>query len=303
MISESVEIGRAVKTMNIKFWAAGIRLCYLRQTLEAGYVDIGGSGSGGSMLEITQRLSDHAGLGFKREASPLQATTNLTARLSVAELKLLRCSGLHQICQGIETASPTVMRLVNKGFQVIPDIYESTARCAEAGVIPPFNMIFPGEGPKERRETSDFMMNVCRRFPGAEFWTNIFTPYPGSSIFYRAQEIGIDVPKSLEGRADYFPRDTVLPWPKGSEHQRTQRMRDYLRIAFDRPPIAADNHSRLATGIKHLTSYAARWRLDHDFYDFPIELWLNRKVKNIPMLPEPNVDAKPLEPATAPSCP
>jgi anaerobic magnesium-protoporphyrin IX monomethyl ester cyclase len=25
-------------------------------------------------------------------------------------------------------------------------------------------------------------MDVCRKFPGAEFWTNIFTPYPGAPI-------------------------------------------------------------------------------------------------------------------------
>jgi anaerobic magnesium-protoporphyrin IX monomethyl ester cyclase len=252
-------------------------------------------------LEIAEGLIRSGGT-FKWS---IQATTNLTARLSVAELKLLRRSGLHQICQGIETASPKVMKLMDKGFQVIPDIYESTARCVEAGVIPSFNIIFgfPGEGPKERRETIDFMMDVCRRYPGAEFWTNIFTPYPGSPIFYRAQQIGIEVPKSLEGWVDYFPRYTVLPWLKGREHQRIQRMRDYLRIAFDRAPIAADSHSRFATTVKHLTSYPARWRLDHDFYDFPFELWVNRKLKNILSLPKPNVDAKPLEPATAPSCP
>ena len=255
----------------------------------------------GRSLEIAEGLI-RSGASFKWS---IQATTNLTARLTVPELKLLRRSGLHQICQGIETASPTVMKLMNKGFQVIPDIYESTARCVEAGVIPSFNIIFgfPGEGHKERRETIDFMMDVCRRFPGAEFWTNIFTPYPGSPIFHRAKEIGIEVPKSLEGWADYFPRYTVLPWLKGKEHQRIQRMRDYLRIAFDRAPIAADRHSGLAIGVKHMTSYPARWRLDHDFYDFPVELWVNRKLKNILTLPKPNVDAKPLEPATAPGCP
>jgi anaerobic magnesium-protoporphyrin IX monomethyl ester cyclase len=234
----------------------------------------------------------------------VQATTNLTARLSVDELRLLRRSGLHQICQGIETASPTVMKLMNKGFQDLGDIYASTERCVEAGVIPSFNIIFgfPGEGAKERRETINFMMDVCRRFPGAEFWTNIFTPYPGSPIFHRAQEIGIEVPASLEGWVDYFPRYTVLPWLKGKEHQRIQTMRDYLRIAFDRAPIAVDSHGRLARAIKHFTSYPARWRLDHDVYDFPFELWVNRKLKNILTLPKANVDAKPLEPATAPSC-
>jgi len=251
-------------------------------------------------LKIAEGLI-HAGGTFKWS---IQATTNLTARLSVEELTLLRRSGLHQICQGIETASPTVMKLMNKGFQNLEDIYESTARCLKAGVIPSFNIIFgfPGEGVKERRETINFMMDVCRRFPGAEFWTNIFTPYPGSPIFSRAKEIGIEVPKSLEGWSDYFPRYTVLPWLKGKEHERVQTMRDYLRIAFDRDPIAANQHGWAARAIRHLTGYPARWRLDHDFYDFPIELWTNRKLKNILTLPKPQVDAKLLEPAAAPSC-
>lgn len=242
-----------------------------------------------------------AGTTFKWS---IQATTNLTARLTVEELALLRRSGLHQICQGIETASPSVMKHMNKGFQNLEDIYQSIARCLKASVIPSFNIIFgfPGEGDKERRETIKFMMDVCRRFPGAEFWTNIFTPYPGSPIFHRAKEIGIEIPQSLEGWADYFPRYTVLPWLQGKEHQRVQTMRDYLRIAFDRAPIAANQHCQLAQVARKFTSYPARWRLDHDFYDFPIELWINRALKNLLTLPKPQVDAKLLEPAAAPSC-
>ena len=234
----------------------------------------------------------------------IQATTNLTARLSVDELRLLRRSGLHQICQGIETASPKVMKLMNKGFQDLDSIYKSTERCVEAGVIPSFNIIFgyPGEGVKERRETINFMMDVCRRFPGAEFWTNIFTPYPGSPIFHRAKELGIDVPKSLEGWVDYFPRYTVLPWLRGKDHQRVQTMRDYLRIAFDRAPIATDQRDWFSKTVTRLTGYPARWRLDHDFYALPVELWINRKLHGIRPLPKSNVDAKPLEPAAAPSC-
>jgi anaerobic magnesium-protoporphyrin IX monomethyl ester cyclase len=234
----------------------------------------------------------------------VQATTNLTARLSVKELTLLRRSGLHQICQGIETASPTVMKLMNKDFQVLGDIYESTERCVQAGVIPSFNIIFgyPGEGDKERRETVAFMMDICRKFPGAEFWTNIFTPYPGSPIFRDAQNLGIELPKTLEGWVDYFPRYTVLPWLRGKDHQRVQTMRDYLRIAFDRAPIAKNGPGRLAKAVQHLTAYPARLRLNHNFYQFPVELWVNRKLKNIVKLPKPNVDAKRLEPNPAPSC-
>src|SRR5262245_32604880 len=149
------------------------------------------------LVDLDRALKIAEGLlrGGARFKWSIQATTNLTARLSVDELVLLRRSGLHQICQGIETASPKVMKLMNKGFQDLGDIYQSIERCVRAGVIPSFNIIFgfPGEGVQERRETIDFMMDVCRRYPGAEFWTNIFTPYPGSPVFYRAKEIGIEV--------------------------------------------------------------------------------------------------------------
>ena len=251
-------------------------------------------------LQIAEQLIRKGG-SFKWS---VQATTNLTARLSVSELTLLRRSGLHQICQGIETASPTVMKLMNKDFQVLGDIYESTERCVKSGVIPSFNIIFgyPGEGDKERRETVNFMMDICQKFPGAEFWTNIFTPYPGSPIFHQAAALGIDVPKTLEDWVKYFPRYTVLPWLNGRDHQRVQTMRDYLRIAFDRSPIAANGPGRFARAVQHLTAYPARMRLNHDFYSFPIELWLNRQLKNIVKLPKPSVDAKTMGPETASSC-
>jgi radical SAM superfamily enzyme YgiQ (UPF0313 family) len=239
-----------------------------------------------------------AGASFKWS---IQATTNLTARLTIEDLKLLRRSGLHQICQGVDSGSPKILKAMNKDFQDFDSIYESAARCLAADIRPSFNIIFayPGEGPAERRQTVSFMMDVCRRFPGAEFWTNIFTPYPGSPIMEQAAEIGIEVPDSLEGWADFFPRYTVLPWLKGSDHRRLQTMRDYLRIAFDRIPIAADTRDRFTRLAQRAISLPARWRLDHDCYAVPAELWINNRLKHRVAALKPAVDAKRLEPNTA----
>lgn len=255
-------------------------------------------------LDRARHIADglvRAGADFKWS---IQATTNLTARLSSQDLKLLRRSGLHQICQGVDSGSEKILKLMNKTFQDFDSIYESAARCLEAGIRPSFNIIFayPGEGTKERRETIDFMMSVCRRFPGAEFWTNIFTPYPGSPIMEQAGELGIQVPNSLEGWADFFPRYTVLPWLSGREHKRLQVMRDYLRIAFDRVPIAADTRKRSTRIAQRLLSFPARWRLDHNTYAFPVELWLNDKLKRRVPAFKPAVDAQRLEPAVGGAC-
>ena len=241
-----------------------------------------------------------AGADFKWS---IQATTNLTARLSPEDLKLLRRGGLHQICQGVDSASEKILKRMNKTFQDFESIYESASRCLQAGIRPSFNIIFayPGEGKKERRETIDFMMDVCRRFPGAEFWTNIFTPYPGSPIMEQAEELGIRVPDTLEGWADFFPRYTVLPWLNGREHKRLQVTRDYLRIAFDRVPIAADTRKRFTRIAQKTLSFPARWRLDHDVYGLPVELWINDKLKRKMSAFKPAIDAKRLQPATGES--
>lgn len=54
-------------------------------------------------------------------------------------------------------------------------------------------------------------MDVCSRFPGAEFWTNIFTPYPGAPVMEKAEEFGIQQPTSFEGWADFFPGIQSFP--------------------------------------------------------------------------------------------
>jgi radical SAM superfamily enzyme YgiQ (UPF0313 family) len=137
---------------------------------------------------------------------------------------------------------------------------------------------YPGEGRAEQRESLKLVMDICRNYPGAEFWTNIFTPYPGAPIMERAFELGIEVPKKLEEWADFFPRYTVLPWLKGHEHQRLQTMREYLRLAFNRIPIGRQPKRAFAQRLHDWISRPARWRIDHDFFAFPFELWLKNNV-------------------------
>ena len=226
----------------------------------------------------------------------VQASTNLVCRLTDEELRLLRRAGLSQVAQGAESGSPHVMHLMNKDLQTLEHIYGSAEKLTKAGIRPSYNLIFgyPGETETDRRESVSLMMNICRRYPRAEFWTNIFTPYPGSPIMERAFELGIDVPKTMEGWADFFPRYTVLPWLKGREHERVQVMRDYMRVAFHRIPIAKRRTNALSRAIFNLISIPARWRLDHHVYAFPFELWARETLKKAITPPKTKVDAQQL---------
>jgi radical SAM superfamily enzyme YgiQ (UPF0313 family) len=211
----------------------------------------------------------------------IQSSANLVNRLTVDELRLLRRSGLSQIAHGAESGSPKVLELMNKTFQKPETISAAADKCLQAGIRPSFNVIFgyPGEGESERRQTIDLIMDVSRRYPGAEFWTNIFTPYPGAPIAEHAEELGIHLPDSFEGWAGFFPKNTVLPWLHGRQHRRVQMMREYLRVAFSRVTIAADGRRKPLRFVQRAIRLPARWRLDHDFYAFPFEIWLQKTVQ------------------------
>jgi anaerobic magnesium-protoporphyrin IX monomethyl ester cyclase len=227
----------------------------------------------------------------------IQASTNLVARMTVEEIALLRRAGLSQVAQGADTGSPKVMRRMGKTFQTIETIYAAADRLSAAGIRPSFNMIFgyPGEGDAERRESIDLIMDVCRRYPGAEFWTNIFTPYPGAPVMERAFELGIQVPTTLEEWVEFFPRYTVLPWLKGQKHRKVQVMREYLRVAFQRVPIGIQRRNVLQRIVHGSIGIPARWRLDHGFYALPFELWIKDWVNRAIAPPKPKVDAQMLE--------
>ena len=117
----------------------------------------------------------------------------------------------------------------------------------------------------------------------------------------RAFELGIHVPKTLEGWTDFFPRYTTLPWLKGRKHREVQTMREYLRIAFHRVPIGIQKKNRLQRIMHGMIGVPARWRLDHGFYWLPFELWLKEMMNRLMQPPKPKVDAHQLE-AEAVTC-
>jgi len=159
---------------------------------------------------------------------------------------------------------------------------------------------YPGEEASDLRQSIALIMDICRKYKGAEFWTNIFTPYPGAPVMEHAFELGINVPTTLEGWSDFFPRYTVLPWLKGKKHREVQTMREYLRLAFNRVPVSRLEKTRFNRMVHNLISFPARWRLDHNFYKFPVELWVKDVVNQVISPPKPKVDAKQLssEPVT-----
>ena len=115
-----------------------------------------------------------------------------------------------------------------------------------------------------------------------------------------AEASGTEITRFNALRHGVLSRYTVLPWLKGGRHAELQTMREYLRVAFNRVPIALLDKSWLNRTVYELISIPARWRLDHDYYKYPVELWVKDLVNQVISPPKPKVDAKRLssEPVT-----
>lgn len=229
-------------------------------------------------LEIAERLiRERLGIAYY-----IQTRTDQIDRLSDAELETLARSGLKRIFFGLESGSVKVMRSVNKRLD-LETAYRTAARCGRVGIRPSFNLIFglPGEEEADLRDTIDVVDRIGRANPDADFFTNIFSPYPGSPIWPRALELGVREPQSLEEWAAFHPRIQVLPWLQGRQHARIQRIREYIRMGYSaRQMVVQPKTGWRGLGERGLRRLA-RARLRSLAIGFPFEVWALRAYKGL----------------------
>lgn len=208
----------------------------------------------------------------------IQTRTDQIDRLSDDELRLLRRSGLKRIFFGIESGSKKVLKTVNKRLD-LETAYRTAARCQAAGVEASFNLIFglPGEDASDLRDTIRMVDTIGRKNPEAAFFTNIFSPYPGSPIFPEAVRLGVREPQSLEEWAVFYPKIQELPWLEGAAHARIQRIRDYIRIGYSARKMVVHRPDGWKDLVRRLLQGLARFRLRRLAVGFPVEVWLLRQ--------------------------
>jgi radical SAM superfamily enzyme YgiQ (UPF0313 family) len=224
-------------------------------------------------LEIAERLlRKDLGLGYY-----IQTRTDQIDRLTDAELGMLARSGLRRIFFGLESGSARVLRSVNKRLD-LETAYRTAERCLRVGIQASFNLIFglPAEEPEDLRQTLAMVDEIGRRNPEAAFFTNIFSPYPGSPIFPEAVRRGLQEPQSLEEWAAFHPRIQELPWLRGQGHARIQRVREYIRLGYSARKMVVHRPTGVKDLVRRVLQAAARWRLRRLFVRFPVEVWALR---------------------------
>jgi anaerobic magnesium-protoporphyrin IX monomethyl ester cyclase len=124
------------------------------------------------------------------------------------------------------------------------------------------------------------MSDIGHQFPNVSFSPNIFTPYPGIPIWPQLREMGVPEPKNLREWMDMPLGANMLPWLKGKELARLQRMLNYflLNNQIDR---RHKNNSQLRRAVRFVVQTPIRWRLRSSRYSFPWELWLSNLSERI----------------------
>jgi radical SAM superfamily enzyme YgiQ (UPF0313 family) len=205
-----------------------------------------------------------------------QASTDLLCRMSDEEVKLLGSSGVSHIGFGTESASPEVLRHMNKRHQSIPDMYQAAAKCSRAGIRVTLNLIFgyPGEEERHRAETFRVMGEIADRFDNVSFSPNLFTPYPGIPIWPRLRELGMPEPESLTNWAKVDLGCNNLPWLRGKSFAKLQRSIRYFLLDNQLGRKRRRSSSRAVRSLLRALRKALHWRLRHAFFHWPVELWL-----------------------------
>jgi radical SAM superfamily enzyme YgiQ (UPF0313 family) len=193
------------------------------------------------------------------------------------EVRLLGNSGVSHMGFGTESTSESVLKLMNKRHQRVNEMYETARKANVAGIRVTFNLIFgyPGETEADRSITFQTMSDIARQFHNVSFSPNIFTPYPGIPIWPQLRELGVPEPHSLREWMDMPLGANMLPWLKGKELARLERMVEYflLNNQFCRQMARL---SRLRRAVQFIIQTPIRWRLRSSQCFFPWELWLAR---------------------------
>jgi radical SAM superfamily enzyme YgiQ (UPF0313 family) len=205
-----------------------------------------------------------------------QASTDFICRMSQEDVQLLADSGVRYMGFGTESTSKAVLKMMNKRHQRVDEMYETARKANLAGIRVTFNLIlgYPGETEADRLITFRTMSDIGRQFANVRFSPNIFTPYPGIPIWPQLRELGVIEPQSLEDWMSMPLGANLLPWLRGRELTRLNRMLDYFLLLNQMRRPSQDSALHRLTSA--LVTEPIRWRINSSQFSFPWELWLSR---------------------------
>lgn len=191
-------------------------------------------------------------------------------------LKLLKSAGLSALFLGAESGSQKILDTIKKGITV--DQILKSAKLIKGYNFRgwySFMLGFPGETPEDVSETIKIIKKIKNIAPEVNAAIKIFTPYPGTAIFEQSKSYGFIPPSNLIGWADYNVEEVNTPWPK---HKFSPHFSLCSRFAIEYDRLAGFFKNPLLRTAGYLMHRLEKFRWDHEFWSFPLELVILKKI-------------------------
>jgi radical SAM superfamily enzyme YgiQ (UPF0313 family) len=183
-------------------------------------------------------------------------------RLPDETLALARQAGLRRVMVGVEAGTDEMLRRIKKDI-TIAQVFSTAEKLVNHGIGAIWNFIvgFPDE-PDESFEAGLRIARQLRAMsPDFDIAIFFYKPYPGNELADHVRASNYAMPCTLDEWADFDFVGSVGPWVNPAKRDLVEQFKFYQKYAYGR------HHHPLAQPIQHI----ARWRLEHEYYSFPIE--------------------------------
>src|SRR3989338_3937726 len=138
-----------------------------------------------------------------------------------------------------------------------------------------FMIGFPEETEEDISLTIKMMKKVKQINPLANTAIKVFSPFPGTPLYQKAKQAGFVLPKSLMEWGDYRPEDVKTPWTK---HKFSPYFPLLTRFATEYDRFSGLFKNPFLKSLAKTFHLMEKFRWDYEFYHFPIELILVKKI-------------------------
>jgi radical SAM superfamily enzyme YgiQ (UPF0313 family) len=189
----------------------------------------------------------------------------------------LKESGLCEIRVGCESGSNRVLReIIQKGI-TLEQILEAVdvAKNLDLKLILSFVIGWPTETIEERQQTIDLIIKIQKIYPKAAIYPLwIYIPYPGTTLFDKAVELGFRPPKSLEEWGSYSWGKAHVPWLANQKEY--EMIHELSPFAWYNKTIFSLSNKSLKNILRHLAIRIFRplvlFRFRHNFWGLPLDV-------------------------------
>ncbi len=188
-------------------------------------------------------------------------------RMDADDLTLFRRAGFKHLYLGAESGNDRVLELISKGI-TSEQIARANQKLKQAGIAPKFSFMggFPTETVAEVKDTMRLMVQLVEE--NADAYTTpvqLYSPYPGTALFDRCRQTGMDMPAALEAWTASSWEHIDYSWLTARE-ERFLHKAAYFTFFLDGKTVAESMRSPLMRLAARVYGWWVRVRIKLDFY-------------------------------------